>query len=360
MEDQKRILVAPLDWGLGHAARCIPLILHLLARGVKVLVAADNRPLALLKAELREYDIEFLRFPGYNINYPVKGSMGLKMLRSAPRILRGIREEHSTLRELIKRHNIQAVISDNRFGLWTKEVPCIFITHQLMIKSPFGEKLLHMLNSGYIGRYDECWIPDMEGDDNFSGDLSHKYPLPVNAHYVGLLTRFENHAGNAPLRHLYDVVAIISGPEPQRSLFAELVTRQAKNASLRALIVGGTPERGMDKTFSGSIVTVSHLDTGELHNAILSAPVVLSRPGYSTVMDLAALGRKAIFVPTPGQTEQEYLGGLLMKKGIAYCVEQDRFDLLKALNESVKYSGFSKMINTGDYKNRIDALLERL
>lgn len=353
-------MIAPLDWGLGHAARCIPIARYLLNRRAKVIIAADNRPLALLKSELKDHDVEYVPFPGYDIAYPSKGSLALKMLRSAPRILRGIRTEHEYLQGLIKKHDIHAVISDNRFGLWTEQVPCVFITHQLMIKAPFGEKLLYRLNMQYIGKYDECWIPDVKGENNLSGDLSHKYPLPANAHYIGPLTRLEDHASAARHDSDYDLVAIISGPEPQRTLFEQAVTKQANNASIKTLIIGGTPEMQRHENVNGSVTVVPHLAANELYNVIASAPLILSRPGYSTIMDLAATGKQAIFIPTPGQTEQEYLGELLMKKRIAYCVEQKEFSLPETMNESKKYSGFKKMINTGLYKKRIDAFLERL
>lgn len=325
-------------------------------------MAADDRPLALLQKELKEYDLQFVRFPGYRISYPEKGSMAIKMLRSAPRIIRGIREEHHALRELVKKHAVNAVISDNRFGLWTRQVPCIFITHQLMIKSPVGEKLLHRLNSSYISKYDECWIPDAEGKLNLSGDLSHKYALPRNTHYIGPLSRFEKlkteNGKEAPDK--YDLVALISGPEPQRTLFESIITAQALRSFLRTLIVQGKPESGSMEAIGGTVTVIPHLQTAELFEIIRSASLVISRPGYSTVMDLAAIGGKAIFVPTPGQTEQEYLGELLMKKGIAYCMKQDKLDLQAALNESKKYKGFSEGISTGSYRERIDALLERI
>jgi predicted glycosyltransferase len=355
-------MVAPLDWGLGHATRCIPIIQYLIEKGAEVIVAADNRPLALLENELGNSGVEFLRFPGYDIRYPGNGSMAVKMLVSAPRILRGISGEHSRLDRLIKEHNIHAVISDNRFGLWSRQVPCIFITHQLMIKSPFGEGLLHKLNSRYIGKYDECWIPDVEGESNLSGDLSHKYALPSNAYYIGPLTRFEKHSARSggSRKSSYDILAIISGPEPQRTLFETIITAQAQSSPFKTFIAAGAPERPMYKETTGAVTGVPHLETEELHNVISSSAVVISRPGYSTVMDLAALGKKAIFVPTPGQTEQEYLGAMLMKKGIAYCVSQDKFNLPEALKESENYKGFGKTSGIGRYRDRVDALLERL
>src|SRR5687767_12164171 len=183
---KKRILVAPLDWGLGHAARCIPIIRHLLEKGCEVVIGADGRPLELLEGEFPQLEVALM--PGYRITYPKSGSMVLRIAAQVPKILHGIRREHLLLGKIIQEKKIDAVISDNRYGLWNKKIPCVFITHQLMIKSPFGEKLIHRLNKNYIRRFTECWVPDEEGE--WSGDLGSKFALPPNGKYIGILSRF--------------------------------------------------------------------------------------------------------------------------------------------------------------------------
>jgi predicted glycosyltransferase len=350
-------LIAPLDWGLGHAARCVPIIRCLIEKGAEPVIAADARPLAFLKNEFPE--LEFVRLPGYDIAYPAKGSMAMKMLASVPRILRGIRAEHHLLGNIIRDHKIDAVISDNRFGLWTKKVPCVFITHQLMIKSPMGESILHRLNKSYIAKYTECWIPDHSGENNLSGDLSHKYKLPANAHFIGTLSRFENlRAASSPKKRTERLV-LLSGPEPQRSIFEKMISDQLHKASLSAIIIQGKPESN-EKREEGNIAFIPHAGTAELFDYINSAELIISRPGYSTVMDLSTFGKKAVFVPTPGQTEQEYLAELMMKKGIGYSVTQDKFDLRKAIDENGKYNGFKKTESANAYKERMDLLLKML
>lgn len=357
LPSKKRILVAPLDWGLGHATRCVPLILYLLERGAEPVIAAGGRPLSFLKEEFPS--LEFIDLPGYAISYPSKGSMVMKMAASAPRIIRGINAEHRALQKIIIDYRIDAVISDNRFGLWTKEVPCIFITHQLMVKAPFGESLLHRLNKSYIKKYDECWIPDNEEND-LSGDLSHQYELPSNAHFIGPLSRFEKFTvSNSQKEIKYDLLVLLSGPEPQRSIFEKIVLDQVKNISLKTLIVQGKPGENL-KEQKENITIVPHLDSASLLDAVLSSQLILSRPGYSTIMDLSVTGSKAVFVSTPGQTEQEYLGQLMMKRGIVFCVSQQAFNLDKAITESRNYKGFEKDRPGGHYRKRIDALLDRL
>jgi uncharacterized protein (TIGR00661 family) len=350
MQQPKRILICPLDWGLGHATRCIPIIRYLLEKNAKVIIAADSRPLTLLKQEFPE--LEFIRFSGYNVDYSGHLPMAVKMLLSVPGILKRIRQEQKELEEIVEKHKIDIVISDNRYGCHSSKTRNIFITHQLMIKAPLGENQLHKKVLGYLKNYDECWIPDLEGENNLSGDLSHKFLLPANAFFIGPLSRFSFTETN--IKPVHDVMAIISGPEPQRSIFEKMVTEQIYRRGIKAFIVAGTPGNA-DRT-SEQVSIFSHMSTKEMQEEILRSKIILSRPGYSTAMDLAALGKKAIFVPTPGQTEQEYLAGYYEEKKIAFYQEQSGFDLQKALKESMNYKGFEPL-PSGDYKARLDQLL---
>jgi UDP-N-acetylglucosamine transferase subunit ALG13 len=369
----KRILIAPLDWGLGHATRCIPIIRYLLEKGVEVVIGADGRPLALLKKEFPS--CEFVQISGYDISYPTNGSMVFKVAVQIPKILAGIKREHELLKKIIEEKRIDAVISDNRFGLWTNEIPCVFITHQVMIKAPFGEKWMHQLNKKYISKYTECWIPDTK-DGGLSGDLAHKFPLPKNAKFIGVISRF----GNRPFdlaqgdKGCREVLVILSGPEPQRTVLEKKILRQIENipspdhsvrtpplkGELTVLIVQGITEKNERRNISGTVEIVSHLTSEELQKEIISSEIVLSRPGYSTIMDLAVLGKKAIFIPTPGQTEQEYLAKYFMKNGIAYSDTQKGFDLDKALMESKKYSGFTKKYFGDEFKKVVDEFVTSL
>jgi len=358
-----KILIAPLDWGLGHATRCIPVVRYLLEKGCEVIIGADGRTLKLLQQEFPS--LEFVVMKGYDISYPGKGSMALKMTLQIPKILTGINYEHERLEELIKEKNIDAVISDNRFGLWSREVPCVFITHQLMVKSPFAEKWIHELNKKYISKYTECWIPDSESE-GLSGDLAHRFPLPENAKYIGLLSRFQSgHLNHTKSSKANNLLVILSGPEPQRTVFEEKILKQLsyfgeKEGRGKVLIVQGVAEKNERMEISKNIEMISCLTSDELQKVILDAEIILSRPGYSTVMDLALLKRKMIFVPTPGQTEQEYLARYYLERKIAYAVSQKNFDLQLALSESEKYAGFTREYSGEEFKATVDLFLARV
>jgi UDP-N-acetylglucosamine transferase subunit ALG13 len=232
------------------------------------------------------------------------------------------------------------------------------ITHQLNIKAPLGlSGILNFVNRLQLSKFSMCWVPDREGRESLTGDLSVSDGLPVK--YIGPLSRFQATlpAATGEVTKKYEIVAIVSGPEPQRKIFEELLRTQLKNWGRTALLVYGLPEVD-ERSAEGSLQEVSHLPSVELNRAILESEIVISRPGYSTIMDLARLGKKAIFIPTPGQTEQEYLGSSLMEKRIALCVRQHEFDLERALKQSLYYDGFGPFRQDRLFQKALDELLQ--
>jgi len=301
------ILIAPLNWGLGHATRCVPIIRSYLAKGNRVVIAADGDALRWLQREFPE--IKTIEFPGFRIRYSPSDSQLLAMMQQLPTIIAGIVREHRQLKRIIRQENIQTVISDNRFGLWNKEVKSIYITHQLLIRAPYRwiEPILRRIHLWIISRYDECWIPDIEGADNLSGDLAHKYPLPRNARFIGWLSRFPINE-RVPVSKNYTNLCLISGPEPHRTLFEQSIIERFKNDLEPTLIVTGRP--GTKRCSIGNIDMVPDMSSCELQTHLLKTPHIFCRSGYSTLMDLKILGRSATLFPTPGQPEQEYLAEL--------------------------------------------------
>lgn len=357
---KKNVLVAPLDWGLGHATRCVPIINALLKKGANVIIAADGRPLSFLKKEFPEFS--FVQFPGYGITYQKNGSFILKISTAIPQIFQSIYNEHRMLEEIINTYSIDLVISDNRFGLWNKRVPSIFITHQINIKSPFNSKyfdeLLFNFNKGFIKNYKECWVPDFEGDINLSGDLSHKNKLPVPTYFINPLSRFTKFHDDT-LEENIDLMALISGPEPQRSIFEDIILNQIKDLNVTAVVVKGTPEKKKSYQINGNITVYPHLPGGLLQKCLKRSKIVICRSGYSTIMDLAVLGKKAILVPTPGQTEQEYLAKYYFDKRYFYTCEQKKFNINESLIKSKSFEGINLDWDYNLLEERINFWLNR-
>jgi UDP:flavonoid glycosyltransferase YjiC (YdhE family) len=330
---KKRVLVCPLNWGLGHATRCIPVIRQLIDSGAEVIIGADKGPYDLLKKEFPE--LEVLKFPGYVPSYPEKFFV-LKTMLSIPVVLFHVYKEHQELKQIVKNYNIDAVISDNRFGCWHKGVPSVFITHQLRVKAPLGEGLLFRLNKWFIGHYGSCWVPDNEGEPNLSGELSHISGTPKNVIFIGPLSRFHYSINKPEEPFKYKFTAIISGPEPQRSHFEKIMIREFRHQDGKTVIVRGIPGNSDSRKTEGNIKIHNHLSQKEMESLINSSEIIISRPGYTSLMDLAALGKKAFFVPTPGQTEQEYLAKELRKKQGAQYAQQKDFTLSSIKNEGLK------------------------
>jgi UDP-N-acetylglucosamine transferase subunit ALG13 len=355
IENKKIILVCPLDWGLGHASRCVPIIKQFLKDGHEVIIGADKNPLAFLQQEFPA--LKTVIIPGYEVTYGSSGSV-LKLFYESVQFFNFIKKEHMFIDEIIDNYDIDMLVSDNRYGLWNKKVTSIIITHQLYVKAPLGENIAHKKIEKLIRNFDECWIPDVEGSPNLSGDLAHLKPVNHPHKFIGPLSRFtplkaSNSLRTEPVEALknkkyeYDIMAIISGPEPQRTIFEDLLLEQIKINKLKAVVVRGLPSQNdisgnleissTEKEIPGqarndeSVQIFNHLSTEKFVNYISNSNVVVCRAGYSSIMDLSVLGKKAILVPTPGQTEQEYLADYHHYKGTFYTQKQSEFNLEKAL-----------------------------
>src|SRR5580765_7615274 len=130
------VLVAPLDWGLGHATRCIPVIRELISQGVRVSIASSGPQKLLLLAEFPELD--FYELPGYEIRYRRGIFLKWDLFFRIPVILKRIKRENRWLNDFLKKNNIDAVISDNRFGFFHQGPICVYLTHQLSVQSSMG------------------------------------------------------------------------------------------------------------------------------------------------------------------------------------------------------------------------------
>lgn len=341
MPDQKKltILIAPLDWGLGHATRCIPLIKACNDAGHRVLMASSGRSLELLKKEFPT--LTAIEIPSYNIYYQKKGSFIIKIIGQLGKVFRGIKREHRITAALVKEYGINLIISDNRYGIYHPEVQSVIITHQMMVKVPafrIAEPFVYLWLQWQHRKFNTVWIPDTASENNISGDLSHKYRVPKHAHFIGILTRFRK--PESVVAPTNNILAIISGPEPQRTIFEDKIIEQAKNINQQFILVRGISEIEQDEKIADNIRLISHLPGEALFQLITQSEIIISRGGYSTLMDLALLNKKCIFIPTPGQTEQEYLVKELHQKNMVFGSTQDKFNLETALQNLFDRSGF--------------------
>jgi len=341
--DQPKILIAPLDWGLGHATRCIPLIARLLALNCKVFIAADKQIFTLLQKEFPS--AVFLRLKGYEIRYSRnKKNFFLKMLFQFPKIAGMIRNEKKWVKKMVKEYKINAIISDNRFGFYSKNVLSIYITHQLFIETGnyFTSIIATKIHRFFIKKYSHCWVPDFK-ENGFAGKLSHPEKIPSNVTYIGPLSRFTLLPS---VETIYDVFISISGPEPQRTIFENIIYSQLKNFKGKALVVRGLPAEKVYLNQPGqSIEIMNHLSSTDFNKCMQQSKLVICRSGYTTIMDLVKLKKSAVLVPTPGQKEQEYLADFLSEKKYFVTVPQEDFSLQNILNSHktlpVTYPDFS-------------------
>jgi len=358
-------LVIPLDWGLGHATRCVPIIRALLANGCEVLIAAEGATESLLKHEFQQ--LRFIPLTGYRISYSKKKYwLPFKIIAQVPWILMRIYKEHQWVKKNVKIHSITAIIADNRFGLYHSTLPSVYITHQLLIKTgnPFTEKVAQKIHYWFIKKYNVCWVPDFVGPNNIAGELSHPVNRPKNITYIGGLSRFENRGA---FEKKFDLLMLVSGPEPQRTIFESLLLIQLENFKGKSLLVRGLPgiaavdENDFETRNNQPNLTIkNHLAAEELNEVIQQSDLVVCRSGYTTIMDLIKLNKKAILVSTPGQTEQEYLAAHLMQQQIFYAVSQEHFNLGESLAAA---SGFTFVIPSFDmdqYQKNIQQFVQSL
>ena len=357
------VLVCPLDWGLGHATRCIPIIRHLLETGARVIIASDGPQLHLLLSEFP--NLQYVKLPGYNVKFSQVLPLTLRMILDTPRLLIKISKERKLLRKLIRQYNIDIVISDNRYGLWDNNIFSIIITHQLNIIPPGWllpfRPILHKLTHRQIEQFDECWVPDAEGDPNLSGKLSHGEKLPKNVRYIGLLSRFNYSGPTDASDYPYKVIALVSGPEPQRSVFEKILREQLPTIGEPCLLIRGLPGGNTNIHKEGPLLDVTdHLAARQLEYLLCSKPLVICRAGYSTLMDIAFTGNKAILVPTPSQTEQEYLAKKLSGEGIYFTTAQNKLKLKEDYQMAIACNSPIKKQDETPYKSAVDAIIGRL
>ncbi len=323
-----KIFFPVLNWGLGHASRSLPIIKSYIAEGHEVLPASDGEALSMLRRELPDRLV--LQLPGYGIQYGSR-YMPYNMLRHGPGMLRTMKAEHILTQAIVEKHHIDCIISDNRYGCYHRDVPSALVTHQLQVFT--GQKLLDV----YIRRqirswfknFSEIWIPDQAPPANITGDLTGIDTNPIPKYYLGTISELNS----KPYAGKFDAIAVLSGPEPQRTHFEHIIVKQLSALNGNFAIVSGLPKSEEPVKEEGNLVIYPFLSRQELSGLLDETEVIIARSGYTTLMDLARTGHKAILCPTPGQYEQIYLADRLDHLDQCVYIRQDHIDLNKAFEE---------------------------
>jgi uncharacterized protein (TIGR00661 family) len=354
------ILIAPLDWGLGHATRCVPIIKILSQLNYKVIIAAAGTPKELLQKEFPE--LIFVELSGYKVDYSKnKIFLPFKIIRQIPKIIAAIKNEHIWLQSIIEEYKIDLVISDNRYGLHSSKIPSIFITHQLTILTPFKwlTHWIQKINYRYINRFTQCWIPDINHEKNIAGVLSHPNKFPsISVHYLGILSRFNNQQSKIKK---YDYCILLSGPEPQRTILENKILKEITLLPGNIVMLRGLPnEREQLLPQQKNYTIYNHLPGNEVAEILQKSEFIICRSGYTSVMELLSLQKKSILIPTPAQTEQEFLAQHLMQQGWCYSVTQSKFSLLKSVVDAKLFHYQLPVLSNNNLQQLIPQLVEDL
>lgn len=353
----KRILIAPLNWGLGHATRCIPLIHALREMGVEVFLASDGAALHLLRAEFPL--LPAFELPSYRIRYETN-NMVRNVMRQLPRIAYAVRAENWATRRLVREYGIQGILSDNRYGCFSRQADSVMISHQLHLRVP-GQAVAWTANRVLrlaLGQFNRIWVPDVEAIPSLSGQLSHgETKVHQEVRFIGPLSRMKTYPADLE----YDVAVVLSGPEPQRTILEQRLLEQAMPLSGKFIFIQGKTQSKAHHFAADHVEIVSYLTSKALNDVLLASKVVVCRSGYSSIMDLAALGKKAILIPTPGQTEQEYLAKSLAAQRIFLAQAQEEIDLEAGMKEVESTTGIGAgSFRTDDFQATLKAWVERL
>jgi uncharacterized protein (TIGR00661 family) len=342
--ENKTILIAPLNWGLGHATRCIPIIKALQENNFTPIIASDGIALELLRKEFPY--LKTLELPSYQIEYAKNGkNFKWKLIKSLPKMLEAIREEKNIVNKWIKKYEIDGIISDNRLGVFSKKIPSVFITHQLNVMTGNTTWITSKLHQHIIKKYKACWVPDVNAKLNLTGKLGHLNKNSLAVSYLGPLSRMHKMA--LPIQ--YNLMIILSGPEPQRGLLEAHLTKEVKRFEGKIVFIKGIIESEQKKEQIGNVTYYNFMKTRQLEQTFNESEKVLCRSGYTTIMDLVKLHKKAFFIPTPGQYEQIYLAEKLQNEGLVPYATQDSFKI-EELSKIETFKGLPELDTTVNWE----------
>lgn len=334
-----RVLFTILDWGLGHATRSVPLIDEAIGTGAEPIIAARGLSLAYLQKRFPE--IKTVELPDKEVKYGDKGAF-LSLAKRAVQQTSINKMQFDWTQKTIADFGITHIISDNVYGCFSPKIPSVIISHQLSLKAPFGKSLVNKELAHWLEKFQEIWVPDLPGDHSLAGDLLINPFLKKEPKFLGHISRFSQ---KVEVDKKIEYLAILSGPEPQRSIFEKQIVSAFKDFPEQLTLVRGTL---LQSAPISGINTFDMLMDDELEAHINSAENVICRSGYTSLLDLVALNAKACLVPTPQQYEQEYLANRMKENGWFEVQEQKNWEMKKGLNQfPIKTSkGFKEILES--------------
>lgn len=347
-----RVLFGICSWGLGHAVRDLPLIREMIQAGHLVMVVGRGRSLQLIKYELGDR-CDYYELPDYSPAYSEKNFSVAKFVGRLPIYLNEIAQEHKKIKKLINCNGYDRIISDSRFGVYHPEIPSFFIFHQLRFITPGRIKLFELATEGFNylfkKNFDKFLVPDWE-NNGLSGELSHNlyYFKEDKVEYLGPICDLKK----MNLPQDIDYFISISGPEPQRTILEKKIMSQLFSLKGQVVVTLGKPEEKRVYQLSPNIRVFSYLNRKKQEEMMNRSHLIITRPGYTTLMELAVLGKKALLIPTPGQTEQVYLANYHTRKKNFYSVSQEKIDLARDVKKAAEYPGMNIQIQPGEAERK--------
>ena len=331
-----KILFGIFDWGLGHATRDIPLITELLKNN-EVHILSTGRALKLAQgyfgSKCTYYDI-----PSIYVPYTKTPFFKTKFAISVPLMVRTLRKARRKSKKIIDQ-GFDKVISDCRYDVYDRKDNSYLINHQLRFSTPIGtERFVERWLALRMRKYKYVIVPDFD-QPNLSGRLAHnlRYQNRDRIKYIGILS----HVRKKDVTENIDYFISISGPEPQRSIFYKRIMAQVDQLDGNVVIAGGNPDN-IDTSSRENLIIYSFLNSKQQEDVMNRSRFIISRPGYTTVMELAELNKKSVlFLPTPGQSEQEYLADYYEEQKYFHHVSQYRLKLIEAIESSKEFRGFT-------------------
>jgi uncharacterized protein (TIGR00661 family) len=360
-------LFAISSLGLGHATRTLVVIREYLRRGYRITVISTGNALAFLRLELADAPgVEFREMRDYP---PLERGTGWRLywylFVDLLRTWRVIRHEHQQVQNIAADYDF--IFSDGRYGFYSRWTPSFILSHQIAFIPPKGLRetswLTENINIAALRKFDCLFIPDYPWPSlNLAGHLAHSQNLYRCPHrYIGVLSSYQQ----LDLEQDIDYLFVISGYLLEhKASFVQNLLEQALELPGRKVFVLGVVDQQDElyNRYRRDDLEIHMVASGALRQQLFNrANVIISRAGYSTVMDLVEYGKRALLIPTPNQTEQEYLAYYLgSQQYFTAGTQSSDFKLAPELHECEQTRLFEPPWKTEESLRRITESVDEL